>query len=59
VGASAVDAEFYVQWMDNLLSKMSPGGEWSPYLSASRDAAQARYRAAKALFQWPFAYLCS
>ena len=51
VRASAVDAEFYVQWIDNLLTKTSPGGEWSSYLVNRRDAAQARYRAARAVFQ--------
>ncbi len=29
VRASAADAEFYVQWMDNLLEKTSQGGAWS------------------------------
>ena len=31
IRASAADAEFYVQWMDNLLEKTSPGGEWNSY----------------------------
>jgi hypothetical protein len=51
VRASAADADFYVQWMDNLLSKTSPGGEWNAYFPSSLAAAQARYSAAKALFQ--------
>ncbi len=51
VRASAVDAEFYVQWIDNLLTKTSPGGEWSSYLAESRDAAQARYKAAREIFK--------
>ena len=51
VRASVADAEFYVQWIDNLLEKTSPGGAWSSYFVNSRDAAQARYQAAKAMFQ--------
>ena len=51
VRASVADAEFYVQWMDNLLEKTSPGGAWSSYFVNSRSAAQARYQTAKALYQ--------
>ena len=51
VRASAADAEFYVHWMDNLLQKTSPGGSWSSYFVNSRSAAQARYQAAKAMYQ--------
>ena len=51
VRVSQADAEFYVQWMDNLLEKTSPGGAWSSYFVTSRNAAQARYQAAKAVYQ--------
>ena len=51
VRASVEDAEFYVQWMDNLLTKTSPGGAWSSYFPTSRSAAQARYQAAKTMYQ--------
>jgi hypothetical protein len=51
IRASAADAEFYVQWMDNLLQKTSSGGEWNSYFANSLDAAQERYRSAKAIFQ--------
>jgi Domain of unknown function (DUF4082) len=51
VRASAVDAQFYVEWMDNLLQKTSPGGEWNSYFLDSLDAAQARYQAAKTIFE--------
>ena len=51
VRASVADAEFYVQWMDNLLEKTSPGGAWSSYFVNSRSAAQARYQSAKAMYQ--------
>lgn len=50
VRASVADAEFYVEWMDNLLEKTSPGGAWSSYLAKSRSAARERYRAAREVF---------
>jgi hypothetical protein len=51
VRASASDAQFYVQWMDNLLTKTSPGGVWNSYFPTSLSQARARYQAAKAIFQ--------
>jgi Domain of unknown function (DUF4082)/Putative Ig domain len=51
VRASADDAQFYVSWMDNLLTKTSSGGAWSQYFPTNRSAAQARYQSAKALYQ--------
>jgi hypothetical protein len=51
VRASAGDAQFFVQWIDDLLTKTSPGGAWSSYFVNSRAAAQARYQSAKALYQ--------
>jgi hypothetical protein len=35
IRASSSDAEFYVQWMDNLLEKTSPGGAWNQYFHAT------------------------
>jgi hypothetical protein len=51
IRASASDAAFYVSWMDNLLQKTSPGGDWASFFPTSRSAAQARYQAARSLFQ--------
>ena len=50
IRASADDAEFFVQWIDNLLRMTSPGGAWSQYLSDDREAAQKRYRKAREIF---------
>ena len=50
VRASAADAQFYVQWMDNLLANTSPGGAWNSYFPTSLAAAQARYSAARAVY---------
>ena len=51
IRASAADAQFYVQWMDTLLTKTSPGGPWNSFFPTSLSQAQARYQAAKTIFQ--------
>ena len=51
IRASVADAQFYEQWMDNLLAKTSPGGEWNHFFVNNLAQAQDRYRQAKAVFQ--------
>jgi hypothetical protein len=51
IRASRADAEFFVQWIDNLLARTVAGGSWGGYFPTSRAAARARYEAAKAIFQ--------
>jgi hypothetical protein len=51
VRASASDAEYFVRFIDNLIRKTSPGGEWAQYFSHSGEAARSRYRKARAIFQ--------
>jgi hypothetical protein len=51
VRASASDAEFFVKWIDNLIQQSSPGGAWSKFFAKDREAAQARYRKARAIFE--------
>lgn len=51
IRASQSDAQFFVAWMDNLITKTSPGGPWNQYFSTSLAAAQSRYQAAKTIFQ--------
>lgn len=51
IRASADDAQFYVDWIDTLLTKTSPGGEWNHFFPTDLAAAQARYQQAKAVFQ--------
>ena len=51
VRASATDAQFYAQWMDNLLTNTSPGGKWSSYFITNRFEAQTRYSAAKSIYE--------
>jgi hypothetical protein len=51
VRASSADADFFVRFIDNLIRQTSPGGAWSSFLPHERDAAQARYRRAKAIYE--------
>jgi hypothetical protein len=51
VRASASDAQFYVQWMNNLLQNTSAGGVWASFYPTGRVAEQARYSAARSIFQ--------
>lgn len=51
IRASVEDAQFYISWINNLLEKTSPGGEWAGYFTNSREAAHARYRQARAIYE--------
>ncbi len=51
VRASAADALFYVNWMDELLARTAEGAEWGNYYTTNRALAHSRYQAARAVFQ--------
>jgi hypothetical protein len=51
VRASAGDAEFFVHYIDSLIRKTSPGGEWNQYFGQDLATAQGRYRKAREAFQ--------
>ena len=51
VRASAVDAQFYVQWMENMLTNIAPGGVWNSYFPTTLATVQARYQAALSIYQ--------
>jgi hypothetical protein len=51
IRASEEDANFYVAWMDNLLTKTALGGEWRSYFPTKLNEARARYQAAKAIYE--------
>ncbi len=51
VRASSTDADFFVRFIDNLIRQTSPGGAWAGFLDRDRDAAHARYRRAKAIYE--------
>ena len=51
IRASATDAQYFVNWTNGLLQKTSPGGAWNSFFPTSLTQAQARYQAAKSLYQ--------
>jgi hypothetical protein len=50
VRTSAADAEFFVRYIDSLILKTSPGGEWNQYFGPGLAEAQSRYRQARLIF---------
>jgi hypothetical protein len=50
IRTSLADAMFYVNWMDELLTRTSVGGVWANYFITNRAQAQSRYSAARAVF---------
>jgi hypothetical protein len=50
VRASAADAEFFIQWIDNLIARTTPPADWSAYLAHDREQAHARYLKARELY---------
>jgi hypothetical protein len=51
IRASAADAQYFVQWMDNLLTKTASGGPWRSYFPTKLNEVRARYQSAKAIFE--------
>jgi len=50
IRASAGDARFFVDWIDNLLRQTSSGRDWGGYLTRDRSAAYKRYEEARKIF---------
>ncbi len=51
VRASKTDALFFVSWMDNLLDKIKPGGEWNHYFDRDLKTIKRRYLRARHVYQ--------
>jgi len=51
VRASASDAQFYVQWMENMLTNIAPGGVWNSFFPTTLATVQARYQTALNIYQ--------
>lgn len=51
VRASAADTQYFIDWTNGLLQNTSVGGIWNSYFPTSLTAAQARYQAARDLYQ--------
>jgi O-glycosyl hydrolase len=50
VRASADDAQYFITWIDNMIQKTSPRGEWNKYFTHDLDVVQGRYRKAKDIY---------
>jgi hypothetical protein len=50
VRGSAEDAQYFIGWIDNLLEKTAPGGEWSRYFTYDQEIVRARYRKARDIY---------
>ena len=50
VRASADDAQIFIAWIDNLLEKTSPGGDWNHFFSHDLDVVQNRYKQARDIY---------
>ena len=50
VRASADDAMYFVQWIDNLIAKTSPGQDWNKYFTHDLDVVQGRYKQAREMY---------
>jgi len=48
--ASSADADFFIQFIDNLIRQTSPGGDWNHFFARDLSAAQARYRRAREIY---------
>ncbi|HUQ65705.1 MAG TPA: CehA/McbA family metallohydrolase, partial [Flavitalea sp.] len=51
VRAAADDAMYFVKWIDNILTNISPGGKWSSYYTKNVDSIKARYLAARNIYR--------
>lgn len=50
ISASADDASYFIDWIDRLLEKTSPGGAWNHFFTHDLDNVQGRYLKAKLIF---------
>jgi len=48
---SKEDAQFFVQWIDNLIEQTSPGHNWNKYFTHDLDSVQNRYRKARVIYE--------
>lgn len=50
IRASAEDAQYFINWIDQLLINTNPGGPWNRYFTHDLDVVQARYLKAKSIY---------
>ena len=50
IRASVEDAQYFVKWIDNILTNIAPGGSWSKYYTHDLDQVQDRYKKARDIY---------
>ena len=50
VRASSEDAQYFVKWIDNIITNISTGGIWNKYFTHDLDVVKARYEKAKDIY---------
>lgn len=50
VRASAADAQYFIDWIDNIIKNIAPGGIWNRYYTHDLDVVTARYTKARDVF---------
>ena len=50
VRTSVIDAEYFVNWIDNILTNIAPGGIWSKYYTHDLEQVRNRYKKAKDIY---------
>lgn len=51
VRADREDAEFFIQWIDNILDKIQPGKEWNKFFPDSYETVKMRYLRAREIYE--------
>jgi O-glycosyl hydrolase len=51
VRASAEDAQYFIEWIDNILVNIAPGGSWNQYFTQDLDVVQSRYHQARTVYE--------
>ena len=51
IRASAEDAQYFINWIDQMLSKTAPGEEWNRFFPTELAAEQNRYRQAREVYK--------
>lgn len=51
VRANRGDAEFFIQWIDNILDKIQPGNEWNKYFPDDYETVRMRYLRAREIYE--------
>jgi len=50
IRASVEDAQYFVKWIDNIMTNITPGGLWSKYYTHDLDLVQNRYKQAREIY---------